>query len=168
MFIIFITNSGFVISTCATCHLTDGLTRMPPVSRLAGPARPLCSLCLQTAPSFLLPVMSRSIASAGECLIRVSDSLRRERVQHKVQRTDASEIRKPTVQRTKGVDKKVAAYEARMDDEPIDGFGNIRPVIFSRVTGHGCRLNLRPRPRRGTRRRRHRRRRVDTYLYPSG
>lgn len=43
---------------------------------------------------------------------------------------DALEIRKLTIQRSKGVDKKVMAYERRMDDEPIDGFRNIRLAIF--------------------------------------
>lgn len=62
------------------------------------------------------------------------DSLRRKRVRAAESAMNGtSEIRKLTMQRTKGVDKKVAAYEKRMDDEPIDGFRNIRPVIF---TGH--------------------------------
>lgn len=54
-------------------------------------------------------------------------------------------------------------------EEPIDGFrGNTRR-LSSRVSAHGCRLNLRPRPRKKKTKeeRRAAERRVGTYLYPA-
>jgi len=52
--------------------------------------------------------------------------------------------------------------------EPIDGFrGNTRR-LSSRVSAHGCRLNLRPRPRKPKKKKKTMKeeRRVGTYLYP--
>lgn len=65
---------------------------------------------------------------------------------------------------TSGVDKKAAAYSEASarhacttlemwgegEGESIDGFGWNTRRLSSRVSAHGCRLNLRPRPRKKT------------------